>query len=152
MQKEKLNTLGPWEKTPLHLAIEFVEEQLSADGKAVLRSLLRKQAERQLDQAAASYVDHSLKILINAGMVRRCHVELGVLAYEPTKRWAARKDLLDPLKTPKYVKRFRPRNEAYRMAQRLGLPYPKPEAFEQGLDLRKHRQDHRQQCLAFEAR
>ena len=143
-------------RTPLDVAIEFVEEQLSENGKAVLRSMLQQQALHRLNAFEASYVDHSLKVMIHAGLVKRCHVEPGVLAYEATTEWPKRKEVLAPLKSPKYVKRFRPRNEAYREAVRLGLPYPKPEEFEQGLDLRKHRVHHRvdnrQQCLVFEGK
>lgn len=139
----------PWEKNPLHLAIEFVEEQLSQQGKAVLRDMLREQARTELDETAILFVDHSLKVLIHGGYVRRCHLEGGGLAYEPTRHWKSRREVLQSLKTPPYVKRFRPRGKAYLEAKRLGRPLPRPDNF-QNVDMRKSRPSPSQMSLAFD--
>ena len=152
MANEQVAVPRPWEKSPLHLAIEFVEDQLSQQGKAVLRDLIRQQAKATLDARSIQYVDHSLKVLIHGGYVRRRHLDTGHLAYEPTKRWKSRRTLLGPLKTPPYVKRFRPRSEAYLEAKRLGLPFPKPADFHAGVDLRKRRKHSAQQSLVFESK
>lgn len=158
MEKKPLMSIRQWEKTPLHLAIEFVEEQLSQAGRAVLRSMIQQQANQHLPELSRPYVDHSLKVLIHGGFIRRCHNATGGLAYETTRLWGSRRELLESLKTPPYVKRFRPRNEEYRRAMSLGLSYPKPDDFATCGDLRsrenrlKRKATDAQLSLPFEAR
>lgn len=89
------------QKNPLELAIAAVESCTRHGGLTDYQGYLTKIAslrgnEPSLDDRA--YLDHALRMLINAGYMRRHHVGPGKLAYGPTPSWKDRGGLLAPLR------------------------------------------------------
>jgi hypothetical protein len=90
------------QKNPLEIAIAAVESCTRHGGLTDYQGYLAKIAslrggETRVDDRA--YLDHALRLLINAGYMRRHHVCAGKLAYGPTPAWKDRDELLAPLST-----------------------------------------------------
>lgn len=89
------------QKNPLEIAIAAVESCTRHGGLTDYQGYLAKIAclrggETRVDDRA--YLDHALRLLINAGYMRRHHVCAGKLAYGPTPAWKDRDELLAPLR------------------------------------------------------
>lgn len=96
-------------RLPLERAIEMVEAILEPAHR-VSRQDIEKAVCTKAPEAAA-ILDHTIKVMVHGGYVRRVHVGPNCLAYEKTERWAERNDTLIFLRAPSYKKRFRPRSK-----------------------------------------
>ena len=96
-------------KNPLEIAIAAVEACTRHGGLTDYNGYLGKMAQlrggrpAQVDERA--YLDHALRILIEAGYMRRHHMGPGRLLYGPTSSWKHRDTLLAPLRYRKPVVR-----------------------------------------------
>lgn len=59
-----------------------------------------------LSTAEHAFLDHVLRMLIGAGMMKRHHVGPGVIQYGPTPKWGDRESVLGPLRYERTSRRI----------------------------------------------
>lgn len=110
--------LGYNDRVPLEHAIEVIEQVCEKD--LVRRSVLQAEVLSdprwtEEDHKMLWWLDHTLSLLVNRGMLKRHHIKPGELGYEPTDAWHGRDEVIGPLRPPKKKNRFardRARREA----------------------------------------
>lgn len=106
------------DKLPIDLVIETLEQAFACG--LIKRSELQAQAlsdpcRKIQREQVLWWLDHTLSLLVNRGMLRRRHLEPGELGYVPTPEWKGRSRVLAPLGPPPKKNRFardRARQEA----------------------------------------
>lgn len=119
-------SLSSHDRLPFEIAIDIVEAEISKSSKGVILSMLRRKAINE-GLLVGNYIEPALRVMINNGLVKRCHHPMGVIQYMKTTQWGRRDNVLVSFRTPRYVYRYRPRSrealEALKLGRDLG---PKP--------------------------
>lgn len=100
-------------RLPLERAIEVIEGALEPEGRITwyeLKARCRAEAPE-----AQNLLDHTIKVMIHGGYVRRVVLGPDRLTYQATERWTDRDETLLTLRAPRYKKRFRPRRKGKRV-------------------------------------
>ena len=140
-------------KNPLEIAIAAVESCTRHGGLTDYQGYLAKMSSLRGGEVIPvedrAYLDHALRILIDAGHMRRHHVGPGKLAYGPTPTWKDRDVLLAPLRYRKpTVRAWRIRLAEKKRAEKVERQKVVTEQREQAkLDQRMQRKEAKRQHM-----